>query len=99
MIKLPSESCHQWIRRVQGAASYLALYNHPVGQEDVAYRLFSGLPDEFRPLRTALMAMGTDSHRLGVTRESSAILTEEKSIRPLFDTTSSSFSSRKHSSS
>ena len=74
---------------VKDAARDLALYNRPVDQEDIAYRLLSGLPDEFRPLRTALMAMRTDSHRLDVTRVSSAILTQEKSIRLQVDSTPS----------
>ena len=60
----------------------MASYGRPIGEEDVAYKLPSGLPDEYRALRTALMEWRTDSLKLEVGRISSAILTEEKSIRP-----------------
>ena len=81
MSKLPSESCTQWIRRVRDTAAELDTYVRPVGDEDIAYKLLSGLLDEYRALRTALMAWRTDTSKLDVIRISSAILIEEKSIR------------------
>lgn len=80
LVKVSSESCQLWIRRVRDAAADLAAAGRPLDPEDVAYKLLSGLPDEYRPLRTALMAMRTDDVKLDIVRVSGAILSEERTI-------------------
>ena len=45
LVKLPSESCQAWIRRVKDAALDLSNAGKIIDEEDIAYKLLSGLPE------------------------------------------------------
>ena len=80
LVKLTSESCQAWIRRVKDTALDLSNAGKIMDEEDIAYKLLSSLPEQYRPLRTALMALRSDAQPLTITRVSAAILMEERSI-------------------
>ena len=77
---LRNHICQAWIRRVKDAALDLSNAGKIIDEEDIAYKLLSGLPEQYRPLRTALMALRSDVQPLTITRVSAAILMEERSI-------------------
>ena len=76
--KLPGESCKQFIERVRLLADELATTGRPLANEDIAYRLLFGLPEDYRQLRTSIISNRTDDHILSTIRIIPAILSEER---------------------
>ena len=77
--KSPSESCKQFIDRVKGITRELDTAGRPISDEDVAYHLLFGLPDDYRHLRTSLISHRSDKGLLTST-VIPAILSEERLI-------------------
>ena len=78
--KLPTESCKQYIDRVRLLAGDLSTAGRPLANEDVAYRLLFGLPEEYRQLRTSIISNRSDDHKLSTIRIVPAILSEERHL-------------------